>query len=402
MEDMVDNIGLRSPWPFKPCVHDKWTYTLPNVVGNYAHHGPDTLGRTWFYSQVDYAGMVGYYYKRSITREDLPLPQLDENDYAKLTSLWNDKLVPQITSDIDLLVFIAELKDIVGLAKHLKKAIDKLCGPKSTTNYFNAIVAAKHTKLRVTLDRKLDKAADQWLEYNFALAPLVSDLMSILNGLLGWRKRLDNLIKGAGKIQKAHGSIYTKGSTLTPTFVRVECPGYPGRCGGQCPYDTDLRQGVFTTTPLVIMAPRAGITVLYRYSIPPELSGFVGKVAALMSAIGLRPGLGTIWELIPFSFVLDWIFPIGNWLNTVRVNPFTVRTEILDICYSKTSSISANFTFKPACGLSPQVDFGIATRSKYERVCGLHAVQAIPGFRMPRMFQLSIGAALLRGRRKAR
>lgn len=38
----------------------------------------------------------------------------------------------------------------------------------------------------------------------------------------------------------------------------------------------------------------------------------------LMWALGLDNPLGTAWELTPFSFVADWIVPVGDWLSALN------------------------------------------------------------------------------------
>lgn len=37
---------------------------------------------------------------------------------------------------------------------------------------------------------------------------------------------------------------------------------------------------------------------------------------AEISSLGLANPLEIVWELIPYSFVVDWFFPVGNWLSS--------------------------------------------------------------------------------------
>lgn len=41
----------------------------------------------------------------------------------------------------------------------------------------------------------------------------------------------------------------------------------------------------------------------------------VYREPTLMEALGLTDPAGVMWELVPLSFVVDWFFPIGNYLN---------------------------------------------------------------------------------------
>lgn len=38
---------------------------------------------------------------------------------------------------------------------------------------------------------------------------------------------------------------------------------------------------------------------------------------ATLSSLGLTNPLEIVWELVPYSFVVDWIVPVGNWLSTL-------------------------------------------------------------------------------------
>lgn len=38
---------------------------------------------------------------------------------------------------------------------------------------------------------------------------------------------------------------------------------------------------------------------------------------ATISSLGLTNPLEIVWELVPYSFVVDWFLPVGNWLSTM-------------------------------------------------------------------------------------
>lgn len=41
-------------------------------------------------------------------------------------------------------------------------------------------------------------------------------------------------------------------------------------------------------------------------------------ISSILDRIGFHPDLATLWELVPFSFVVDYIFPIGKFLEGLR------------------------------------------------------------------------------------
>lgn len=50
---------------------------------------------------------------------------------------------------------------------------------------------------------------------------------------------------------------------------------------------------------------------------------------ASLSKLGLANPAEVVWELVPFSFVLDWFLPVGDWLSTLDA---AVGYEFLDGC----------------------------------------------------------------------
>jgi len=45
------------------------------------------------------------------------------------------------------------------------------------------------------------------------------------------------------------------------------------------------------------------------------------EISALMSLLGATPKLGDLWDMVPYSFVLDWLIPIGDAIyNLERMN----------------------------------------------------------------------------------
>lgn len=71
---------------------------------------------------------------------------------------------------------------------------------------------------------------------------------------------------------------------------------------------------------------RLGYRILID-TFPEELKTF-GKFVDGLYALGLAPTTSNLWDLIPFSFVVDWFIPIGEWLelldHTTRVQSFQI------------------------------------------------------------------------------
>lgn len=51
---------------------------------------------------------------------------------------------------------------------------------------------------------------------------------------------------------------------------------------------------------------------------------------------GLINPLSVAWELVPFSFVVDWFLPIGTYINSMSDYAGTRRTNVYQTTFSKT------------------------------------------------------------------
>lgn len=101
-------------------------------------------------------------------------------------------------------------------------------------------------------------------------------------------KDADSLAHGLDKLDLDH-STQTVGSSRS---VEIECPGHPG---------------------ISIFVDQHFKGVIDNFS--NEYKYFVDKVKQFTRGIfefDLVPSMSNLWDAIPFSFVLDWIFPIGD------------------------------------------------------------------------------------------
>jgi hypothetical protein len=138
--------------------------------------------------------------------------------------------------------------------------------------------------------------SDATLIYSFALAPAVSDIEKITAKASAFRHR------------------YLSGGTFGKLSLRGK-------------YVTDLDLPGFDNVKLTVRCTCEG-------EIPPD--SLLSSVLPLR-AIGLYPGLSTIWEVIPYSFLIDGLFNIGNLLESVdtrmTVCAFDVKYSVVSVLY---------------------------------------------------------------------
>lgn len=129
---------------------------------------------------------------------------------------------------------------------------------------------------------------DVWLGFGFGVRPLIADLKSASNAILSYQTRIDNRIRVVG----AASDMYSTGQVIGPlTTVAPGCKiGWHNRA--------DHVMGVRIV---------AGIDLYIRSSASYGMTDHLGI------SLGAVPG--ALWELTPFSWVVDYGFTVGDWID---------------------------------------------------------------------------------------
>jgi len=88
------------------------------------------------------------------------------------------------------------------------------------------------------------------------------------------------------------------------------------------------------------------ISMKYQYQLTEILS--------VPRSLGLEDPLSIVWEVIPYSFVVDWFLPVGSYLDALSVFPFVSGRWCLSSLDKQTavgcSIVSTAQTFANSCG----------------------------------------------------
>lgn len=132
--------------------------------------------------------------------------------------------------------------------------------------------------------------ANAWLEYRYAIRPLIFEMKSCLEALKKIiTKGTRETARGKEVVLENNTSIVThtnsdiRTTTVTATYRRV----------------------VRTT-----ISCRAGVL----FQIEDDLD-------TLLAIWGIDQPLESAWELVPFSFIIDWFFSVGDTISAWSVNP---------------------------------------------------------------------------------
>jgi len=193
--------------------------------------------------------------------------------------------------DVNLATFFGEghktLESFVNTARRLASAANEIRNKNFVTAFHT--LGTEGTKSSLSrLSRMggrnksgLDTLANGWLEYQYGWKPLISDLY--------------------GLVQAWHKGFVTSGTTFSIRAKVTDSKPYV--IAQQATYQTD------------------GPTYFYRGSgVSTATAKAGGKLRvtnsylATLGSLGLLNPLSLAWELLPYSFVVDWFIPVGNYL----------------------------------------------------------------------------------------
>lgn len=247
---------------FRPCSHEVFEYNL----------GSSQIP-VYYYGDVLRSGSVGL---PPFSKEDL-LGTIDMSsfpDQDAFASRAVRSMTPSMATGMSGSNFLLELPEIASLKQFLPTLRD--------------IFFYKGRKKKT-----LGSIADASLQYNFGIKPLVSDLKSIYEGLTSLKERMSNLQNEAGKPQLRH---YTEKQSIGPLDWTLGAP-------------TGYHHLVVSSFDVVDTA-----TMAFSYTLP-DLSRWRRTLYSVLDTLGLHLNASVVWEAIPYSFVVDWFFNVGDFID---------------------------------------------------------------------------------------
>jgi len=81
-------------------------------------------------------------------------------------------------------------------------------------------------------------------------------------------------------------------------------------------FSDERRRGMTTQVDIPVCETKASIRYSTVYHLRLKDDPFT-QVWAALERVGLDPALGNLWDLIPYSFVVDWFLPVGDSLKAI-------------------------------------------------------------------------------------
>lgn len=291
-----------------------WNTRFPPPLFNDCSHSRTlgsigVIGDTW----KDASGS-SYYANGIIGSFAAPPKVISEVDWGGALAAILDDAWGVVPSNESFLVNLAELSELKNLAPNLLQGIASL--PK----------LYRSTKFKLMTLRDL---AGTHLAVEFGLLPLMSDLVAFLNLASGVAQKLQWM----QQIERQKSYPFRAKTKVVSSVVNETYTSCPAS-GLQGSHMEVNRKGSSVCTTQGTLAIKGEVEL--HHPAVQEIRGW-------LSSVGLTNPLAVVWELIPFSFVIDWFLPIGESLS---------RTSLPRALGSMASAVNfhdPSFSIKSTC-----------------------------------------------------
>jgi len=297
-------------------------------------------------------------------------------------------MLPSIRSELSGVNSLIELKDITSI--------------KGTVTGVAKYLASFKVRGNKTIRELLRVASDVYLQKSFNIDPLLSDISGIYTALSRVERRINDLITRSAKTQRKHYSC-----DLNELASPYDATGA---------YTMGGSGSTFQSYPPVV-----GTCESFRqvYSEPSKFHAMIeynfsftqyqiehARLLGTLDALGINLNPSIIWNALPWSFVVDWVFGVGRYLDQFTIANMEPKVNIRRFLWSIKRDrrivtwyqLGRNSLGIPNVGHIPA---SVVRETAYRRVSGLPSTSSIiSGGLNPKEF--SLGAALVLSRRRRR
>jgi len=305
-----------------------FNHGLIQMIQLYGDSAIADTGWLWGLPYIPFTGTVDHdYYRFNQTISDIQESDpVSMSFYSSYVDSANDIAIGRLYKKIknqklDLATDLAEMAQTVGM---ISTAAVKL------GEAFLLLKGGKVLKaLSVLLPSNKKEASGMFLAYRYGVAPLVSDID-------GAAQHLAESLNGVRPTY-----VHSKSKTLVPTQSAVL-------------FDSDF----------VSVSETVDTEIIVKYNFTFNLDKtWINE----LSRLGFTSPVNVAWELTPFSFVIDWLLPIGNFFGNLSALDglvFKENTRTLIINEKRTLRV----TFKTFGGFVAHNNSGFTNYLEYKMV----------------------------------
>jgi len=224
-------------------------------------------------------------------------------DIAQYTQAALRATLPYIKPELSLVNSVIELKDFKTLPKTLSNVY------KLGKSLLKGITfRGSHSSLR----RLLHAGADGYLQAEFNILPLLSDIAGIRTAISKTSARVNALVNGQGRTQKRHYRRPVELDANNPVETTFISPSPPGANA----YGSEYACGITSLARRFVYTDKAmfHFEIEYNYNFT-RYQVENAQLLGMLDALGVNLNPAIIWNAIPWSFVVDWVIGVSRWLG---------------------------------------------------------------------------------------
>jgi hypothetical protein len=314
-----------------------------NPVGS--HNSFEGAGAYWAVWQLDGASTVGVPWTfHTVPRAHIayePNQSVDELVRDTVDAFYNENQVDNLLNVVEAPQLVSSLASLSRSVASLRRNIVRDGLLKQLAFLRGSWGKARVKTLLSRMHVSNAKLSDLYLIYSFGIAPLISDMRKVQREVKTIQSRLRKEVeRNRNKMVSAHRScklqVYYSHNGTRPSSLAS------GIGASQISYEIKDQQEC-----------RRTCTVRGYRNSDYQTEEFK-RLDYLMSRFGVTGPASLIWELIPWSFVVDWFLDLRAITNGLDNLLTGSRKKIVDICvsdklvFTEVGSSGANIIFPPA------------------------------------------------------
>lgn len=311
------------------------------------------------------------------------------NNLEQLLGVAFQRLLPGIKPQLSLVNSILELKDFLTLKETFSHMGD-ICNRLIALNNFRRQAFAGLSFREIARRRSSD-----YLQFKFNLAPLYSDIKGVLNSFRSYQAQVMRLVAQAEKVNTRHSIVMIDDYAGTPSFESESTYHIPFPTVFDDPLYR-VRMQTKSHRQVICEPSKFHLECEYNYSFS-RFQTEHARFFALMDNLGVNFNPAIIWNAIPWSFVVDWVFGVSQYLNTFASRQMEPVVNIRRCLWSIKRSRSIKCSFDALSGLAANPASTVIETAYRRQLClptpaSLRASGLSPT-------EVSLGAALVLSRR---
>jgi len=229
-------------------------------------------------------------------------------------------MLPIIKSELSLINSVIELKDFVSLPR--------------TILGLGRLGLSVYRRSSQTIRELLHASADSYLQAEFNVLPLLSDIAGIHRAISSVAKRIPRFLAEEGKVVKRHFAVpLTEFENPEPREILRSLNWYLS------PFGTDFEDHfawdghIIWNRTIEYLPSMFHAEIMYNANYTYLQREFARELGTL-DALGVQLNPEIIWNAVPWTFVCDWIVQVARFLEKMKTPNMNPQINIVNALWS--------------------------------------------------------------------